>query len=293
MTGLWLSRISLCKGTNTSEFWSQGQALRDPHRLIWSFFPSPEGTPRSFLFRQENQGEDSHFYALSPRRAEAPSAIWEVKSQKFAPKLRVGQVLQFSLRANAVQRVINVQKRWPALGPEDASRLQGQIQGRIARRENTEPGDLAHARSSDDKHDVVMLRKLGQRHLPDGEREPEPVLVRRAGLDWLRRQAKGDGRQNKGAGFSFLDEEVQADGYRQHRVARRSPGRRWQDMTFSTIEFSGLLEITDPALMIERLWAGSSPGLGSARGFGCGLMLVRPGPPRSSAQDDEDGEDDE
>ena len=53
------------------------------------------------------------------------------------------------------------------------------------------------------------------------------------------------------------------------------------------IEYAGVLTVTDPARMVVKLWSGEQPGLGSARGFGCGLMLVR----RARAAEESEDED--
>lgn len=288
MSELLLSRITLRARDAREAFWSDLASLRDPHRLVWSFFPSDDAARRDFLFREESAGLETHVYVLSRRRPQAPSDLFHVATKEFAPRLHPGQRLDFSLRANAVQRVVSVRKNFPQLPEHEAERLELRLSGRRTRREQAGEGRPVHRHSSDEKHDVVMMQKLAQRHLPEDERAPEAELVQTAGERWLRRQAAGEGAL-AGAGFRVL--EVQADGYRQHRQERRQGKRLREPMSFSTIEFQGSLEVTDPARMVERLWAGDQPGLGSARGFGCGLMLVRP-PSAPRHRDDED-EDDE
>ena len=57
----------------------------------------------------------------------------------------------------------------------------------------------------------------------------------------------------------------QADRYTQHR----NIGKR--NIQFSSIDFTGVLRVTEPARFLEKL----GHGFGKAKAFGCGLMLLR------------------
>jgi CRISPR system Cascade subunit CasE len=98
-----------------------------------------------------------------------------------------------------------------------------------------------------------------------------------AGLGWLERQGKL-------AGFRLADAEVDGigddglldveqrpaltvDGYQRHRIARRGE----KPIQFSTLDFEGVLEVTDPATLVAKVAAGYGP----QKAFGCGLMLLR------------------
>lgn len=108
------------------------------------------------------------------------------------------------------------------------------------------------------KHDVVMDAK--RRLKADGQPIPsESELVQTCCENWLRRRAEAHG---------FEIESLRADGYRQHRLRRR---RGEQELRFSTVELEGVLRVTDPTRLVETL----RTGLGAAKGFGCGLLLVR------------------
>lgn len=109
------------------------------------------------------------------------------------------------------------------------------------------------------KHDVVMA---ALRDLPSGSRaQPRAGAIRAEGFAWL-------DRQGTAAGFSVTKDEVGIDGYRQHRIPR---GGKAKDLTFSTVDFEGVLTVRDPA----ALPAAIAKGFGSAKAFGCGLLLVR------------------
>ena len=57
---------------------------------------------------------------------------------------------------------------------------------------------------------------------------------------------------------------MQVSAYSQERTAVKG-------IRYSTVDFQGLLQITDP----QRFKAMLFKGLGPSKAFGCGLMLVR------------------
>lgn len=56
--------------------------------------------------------------------------------------------------------------------------------------------------------------------------------------------------------------------YRQHRATYKGG----EPLRFSTADYAGAFEVADPTALL----AGLARGVGRARAFGCGLMLVRP-----------------
>ena len=116
--------------------------------------------------------------------------------------------------------------------------------------------DASRRRSA--KHDVVMD---ALRTRPAGERASHRFdLVREQGFGWLKRQADK-------AGFTIESGGVQIEGYEQHRVARRGSA----PMGFSTLDFTGLLTVSDPDVFMSAV----AQGFGAAKAYGCGLMLIR------------------
>lgn len=108
------------------------------------------------------------------------------------------------------------------------------------------------------RHDVVMDAKRRLRR--DGEPLPPLAqLVQQAAGDWLRERA---GK----AGFAVEQGHLRADGYRQQRWSK---GRRV--ISISTVDFSGMLLVKDSELFRQTLFK----GIGPAKGFGNGLLLVR------------------
>lgn len=106
------------------------------------------------------------------------------------------------------------------------------------------------------RHDVVMQAKklLPREDLPDtGE------LVAQTCLAWLQSRAEK-------AGFELVG--ATADAYRPQQAHKRNV----DPIQFSSVEFSGELIVRDPQAFQRTLLQ----GLGHAKAFGCGLMLVKP-----------------
>ena len=109
------------------------------------------------------------------------------------------------------------------------------------------------------KHDVVMdgLRSLG-----NGERAQHRLaVVREQGLAWLERQGAK-------AGFTIRRGEVAVEGYDQHRISRAGSAA---SMSYSTLDFDGILTVSEPATLLPAM----AHGFGGAKAYGCGLMLIR------------------
>jgi len=107
------------------------------------------------------------------------------------------------------------------------------------------------------RHDVVMDLK---RQYPNPQERPaQPDLVQKASWQWL------ENRHDR-LGFAVEQDSFLAEGYRQHELAK--PGHK---VRFSTVDLQGVLTVTDPERMLAALYG----GIGPAKAFGCGLMLVR------------------
>ena len=139
----------------------------------------------------------------------------------------------------------------PALAP--GNRLQFSLRANpVVRRRD-------HSRRRSLKHDVVMD---ALRSSPRGERaHHRRTALEKQGFTWL-------ARQGAKAGFSVRSGEVGVDGYEQHRIARRESEK---SMSYSTLDFEGILMITDPRLFLPAI----ARGFGASKAYGCGLMLIR------------------
>jgi CRISPR system Cascade subunit CasE len=112
------------------------------------------------------------------------------------------------------------------------------------------------------RHDVIMEEKhrLKARGVPRAEWPLDAELAEEAGAAWLRARSEKAG---------FRVHAVRADGYRQHDFLKQGDSRR---VRFSTVDFTGLLEVLDPTCFFGEALC---RGIGHAKGFGCGLLLIR------------------
>jgi CRISPR system Cascade subunit CasE len=109
------------------------------------------------------------------------------------------------------------------------------------------------------RHDVIMEAKALLRKR--GEHKSLPLLLQEEGSNWLLSRAER-------CGFNVKPGFLRVDGYQQHHFTK---GKDNKQVSFSTLDFNGALIVTDPNLFLETLFK----GIGPAKAFGCGLMLVK------------------
>lgn len=112
------------------------------------------------------------------------------------------------------------------------------------------------------RHDVVMDAKSAAREERSGiSLSPVAKLAQDAGLAWLSQRASR-------LGFEAAAEDLVVEGY-QRQGFRTSNGH---SVTLGVLDLAGLLETRDEDAFRRALLE----GVGPAKGFGCGLLLVRP-----------------
>jgi len=122
------------------------------HKLLWTLFSDRPDRRRDFLWREANPGA---FYLLSQREPQNTHGLFEIDPPKpFAPALKPGDRLVFSLRANPT----------------------------VACKNGSERGK---------RSDIVMNTI---KSVPKGERaEPRQIAIHEAGEAWMRRQGERRG----------------------------------------------------------------------------------------------------
>lgn len=213
------------------------------HQWLWRFFAAEPGSARDFLFRRrDGEGSMPGFYVVSVRKPQSRSAAWQVQCRDYDPQLQEGQRLAFELRVNpAVTHSVNGKTRRDDVVMQEKTRL-------LAER-----GFKRWADWPDTDEAKPTLYELAQARC----------------LDWLERRAEQAGfrvltRELHDEQGCRIEKAVRVDGYAQHRAERK-------DIRFSTVDFTGELEVSNSIAFRQALFE----GIGHAKAFGCGLLLVR------------------
>lgn len=111
------------------------------------------------------------------------------------------------------------------------------------------------------RHDLVMdLKKRNNwKETEKSERSNLSDLTQQAGEIWL-----GERLGRNGAKL----ESVRSEAYVQHQAHKKG---QQKSIRYSSLDLQGTLLVTEPESLVEILFH----GIGPAKAFGCGLMLVR------------------
>lgn len=109
------------------------------------------------------------------------------------------------------------------------------------------------------RHDVVMDMKRRVRE--SGEDPDMRDIIQTSVTDWFSRKGTINGFE------PILDAELQISSYLRHESYKAGV----QKITFSTVDIDGYLRVTDAELFKKALFK----GIGSAKGFGCGLIMIK------------------
>lgn len=106
------------------------------------------------------------------------------------------------------------------------------------------------------RHDVLMDAKRRLSLDPSGDLAD---VLGAAGRRWMLERAVA-------WGLDVEETLLLQQGYRQHRLSRKG-----QQIQYSSLDYQGVAHVADP----DRLRAALLQGVGHAKGFGCGLLMVR------------------
>ncbi len=221
------------------------------HQHLWTLFSIAKDQKRDFLYRRDESSKWPKFYAVAPREPKDESGLWNIESHPYDPKLKNGQLLSFSLLVNPV-----------------VSKLSGSV------------------RANSKKHwkkvircDVVMdaknkLKKQGKKYIDE---KYWGNFLNEIGYKWLSSRmpviSNNTGKKDiklDDFGFIIKPKEINVDSYRQIQFYKRGNGK---PVKISTLNFSGILTVTNPEIFIKKALYS---GIGPAKAFGCGLLLVKP-----------------
>lgn len=192
----------------------RGRRTDAHHRLIWSAFAGNPAAKRDFLWREEGKGV---FLTLSPNPPGSSPFFSPPDVKVFAPDLRAGECLNFTLRCNATRTFKTTE--------QSAS-------GKMRKKQR----------------DIVMLALHG---LPKTQRADERLaLAQTVGGHWL----AGQGTR---AGFCINDlaRDVVVADYSVQALPGHV-GKRQGQPQYGILEMTGRLEVTDPVAFVQSLAVG-------------------------------------
>jgi CRISPR system Cascade subunit CasE len=283
------------------------------HQLLWKLFPGDEQRP--FLFREEVAREqipfhkgvkgEPVFYMVSTTQPISTHPVFSIESKPYAPRLAVGDHLGFKLRANPVQlakkeRTPQEIERWKKNRIEHGFNNKEVTKKRI-RHDVVMDAQYHLLRDIAEKTGIAASGKkslLKQQIIAEWQRTPDLQSI----TDNLKDIIKSNERfaevsigslhgvklldlclksnsdkqletwlmdKSKSYGFVLVRDNLlkfQAEAYQWHALPKKG-----KDAGFSSIDFEGEIEVTDTELFAKALFN----GIGPAKGFGCGLMMVR------------------
>ncbi|MFN4207949.1 MAG: type I-E CRISPR-associated protein Cas6/Cse3/CasE [Agrobacterium albertimagni] len=243
---MWLSRVVVNREGGLKSLGplllpdDESERASTGHRMIWSLFPDhAESTEkRMHLWREESRGR---FIVLSREKPTTNALLNVLEVKAFEPHLTAGDTLRFRLRANPT----------------------------VAKRTGYGKDDPRRGKRTDVIMDAIHRHERGKRARPRNQQlgweedQDGHLLPLQAPRLWLDRQGKVNG---------FVVVEAVALEYQTLLVPRQNRGPGKRDIArIGVVDIEGVIRLTDPALFLSRL----TSGFGSAKAFGCGLMLIR------------------
>lgn len=220
--------------------WAAGDNLYGHHQLLWTLFPGFERGKYSFLFHKLTG-------------TSGPSGQRGLTFFILSKDLPMSDLPWWSISTKSYA---------PKIEAGDVFQFRLRANPTVAKpsgRKNKKGKNVSA------RHDVIMHRKKMEKSdgRPFDELTPMGILIQEEGLKWLLSR----GSKN---GFEVIPSQTVVQAYQQHDFGKtgRSGG---MSLRLSTLEFEGVLNVIDAALFSKSLIA----GIGPAKGFGCGLLLVK------------------
>lgn len=207
----------------------------DVHRRLIWTLFPDKQASRDFIWRADGKGK---FMIVSARKPQPSRLFWPIQTKLYDPKLIEGDRLAFVLRVNATK-------------------------DRRSQSKDTVMNGTKRRPIRDRRVDIVM-HEMHQRGIKadSNERNSRANLRMEIAADAARSWFAGQGTRR---GFDV--KALVIEDYRVSALKRRGGGIA----TLGILDLKGILSVTDPKMFTKMLFT----GLGRARAFGCGLMLVR------------------
>lgn len=244
---MYFSRITFVP-TKVDEMYQHfKKGLYYEHQMIWDLMPKDANAKRDFIYHRDDTQAIPLYYLLSARKPENNNPLLHIQTTKYVPQLQQGDYLQFNLKANAVKttKVSN-----------DSKKRKRQ--------------DIIEA----------MVDVFKAKHPDPQDRPSSGYIHHKASKEWLVKQGEK-------CGFEINNLIVQGHNYHaiSHKNKRYTMNRKTcpkDHICFSSIDLTGQLRVLNPELFNEKCFFERDKqsnqfiaGLGRAKAFGCGLMLIR------------------
>jgi len=259
------------------------------HQLLWKLFIGEK--KRRFLFREEIAREqfgagtgargEPIYYLVSACRPVAGGTIFKVESRDFRPRLKVETRLQFDLRANPV--VTRKGKKHDIVMDAQSNFLRAlcgkfdllQRLPSTPHKKDLKKVLLAYGGKALGNELTTLLEndfRYAECLQPGMNLRDKLEWANKATIDvfldnWLLKKSDLHGFQLCRNRYDQL--KLQNSGYRWHSLSKKVKGRKKSG--FSSIDFTGELEVTDVEKFTNTLFT----GIGRSKAFGCGLLLVK------------------
>ncbi len=259
------------------------------HQLLWKLFSKEK--KRTFLYREEIAREqlgcragvrgEPVYYLVSATQPVTDNSIFRVEKRIYQPKLEVGDILQFELRANPV--ITRNGKKHDVVMDAQISFLRSlsakynlqQYLSAAPQKKDYKNVVLTHGGAELDEELTDVLQKdfsytdRLHRHLSlrDKLAWTLKAVIDQALEQWLLRKGQAHGFHIcRGEDNQY---KIQNTGYCWRSLAKKAGKRR--KAGFSSVDFTGNIEVSDSEKCLTALFN----GIGRSKSFGCGLMLVK------------------
>lgn len=259
------------------------------HQIIWKLFG--DANSKDFLFRKETKDTiealetafNTIYYVVSKMKPVDNQNLFYINTKEYNPVIEKGEKFEFYLRANPVKTkaiggksgkkcdvLMDVLHAYTPYSNEDVDRVLGLWEvylKELERKDVVLPADT--------KEDLFKIIKEFPQRMHDEKKATEKrSLIRKilfpkmesSAKEWLIRQSKLNG-------FDLNHDEVIMEGSQYHNYTKYNSKsiNASQNIKFTSVDYSGVLHVSDVDLFQKALFE----GIGRAKRFGCGLLMIR------------------
>lgn len=261
------------------------------HCLLWGLFPEQE--QRTFLYREEIareqlgalpavRGEPIYYLVSQTKPVEAENSLFTVESKNYRPQLEIGQRLGFDCRANPVitrqgkkhdvvmdaqfQFLLSLVKDFQLESIFSAKPGKGDYKKLLLANGGETLNQRLNELLAKDSRYAERLRQIASQS--DKLEWAIKAHIDVALENWLKKQGER-------LGFELvLDDDGLTKFQNSSYIWNGLPEKTKQKNNksgFSSVDFTGELQITDRAKFEQALFQ----GIGRSKAFGCGLLMIR------------------